>query len=473
MMTFTTPQFVFTMLTFLICWHLLPHIVKKPALLLFSYYYAYLLGGFWTIGVLAAATVLTYFWAFLLAKSSHKKILLFLYIFIFVALLIYEKDTAVLIETASKFIDTGNFTLKVVNMIGVSYYVLSAMAYIIDIYRGKETPDKNLIDLAVWLVFFPKIIAGPIERHAHFKNELDRITECKFDFERIKRGLLICARGYFYKIMIADRIANFVNIMFPNASDYHGFILFFAMIACSIQIYCDFAGYSLIAYGIAYAIDIRITNNFNLPFFSASIRELWKRWHISFSAWIKDYIYIPLGGSRKGKIRQYINLLISFVISGAWHGPGVNYMIWGGLNGVFQIFEQLVLDKIKIPKFIRIIITFLQFSFAVIFFRADTFQNAKIFIKRMLTIKSVKILAEGDISALGLDIKDWYVLFISFGIAFIGELLQYKGISLYKTLQSKNIVIRWTCYYAIIVILTVFGIYGNNFDINNFIYFNF
>ena len=473
MLSFNTPQFVSLLIVFIICWYIIPHAFRKPALTLFSFYYACLLGGVWTIIILSAVTILTFSWAFILEKSSNKKLLLTLFLSILILLLIYGKQTAALTGLLSGFINTENISLTVVNMVGLSYYVLSAISYIVDVYRGKDSPDKNFIDIALWLSLFTKIIAGPIERHDRFKQQLDRISDSKFDFERIKRGLLICARGYFYKLVIADRIVYFVDNMFPNAADYHGFILIFTMIAYSLQIYFDFAGYSLIAYGISYAIDLRITNNFELPYFSASIREFWKRWHISLSSWLRDYIYIPLGGSRKGKIRQYLNLFITFIVSGIWHGSGVTFLIWGGLHAAFQTFEQLILDKIKLPKFVRIIITFFAVSFAWIFFRAESFQNAKMFIKRMLTFPSSNMVSWEEFFNLGLGIKDWIVLVISIGIALIAEMIQYNGVSLYDSLQNKNVVIRWICYYLIIVLLVIFGIYGITFDVSNFIYSSF
>lgn len=464
-MLFNTPQFVFTLIAFIICWYLLPKQCKKPVLLVFSYFYAYNLGGFWTAAALLSVTLLTYIWAILVEKRKPGKFFVFLFVFLLVLLLVYEKYLPLF-----PFIDNTSFS--VVSMIGVSYYVFSAISYIVDVSRGNDTADRSLTDTAIWLAFFPKLLAGPIERHRHFKTQLDNLVISKFDIEKIKLGLLICACGYFYKIVIADRISPFVDTVYSDVIIHKGFIVTLTMFLYLFQLYFDFAGYSMIAYGISYAIGIEITKNFNHPLFADSVSDYWKRWHISLSNWLRDYVYIPLGGNRKGKIRQYLNLMITFLISGMWHGVGLNFLIWGAIHGLYQIIERETFKVIRLPKFIRQLITLLFVSGAFIFFRADTFPIAKSFITRLFQW-NINEITDGTLFKLGIDKADWIVIIAGITIAFVIELLQYKGINLYKKVQKQNIIIRWGIYYFIIVVLIIFGKYGAAYDANNFVYFKF
>lgn len=464
-MLFNTPQFVFTLTAFIICWYILPNRWKKPVLLVFSYYYAYNSGGFWTAAALASVTLLTWLWAILLEKKKPGKPFVFTFVVLLVLLLVYEKYLPVF-----PFIDKS--AVNVVSMVGVSYYVFSAISYIVDISRGKDKADRNLPDVAIWMAFFPKLLAGPIERHRHFKTQLDQLVSCKFNMEKIKRGLLICACGYFYKIVLADRISPFVNTVYSDVTAHKGFIVTLTMFLYMLQLYFDFAGYSMIAYGISYAIGFEITQNFDHPFFAVSVSDYWKRWHISLSSWLKDYVYIPLGGNRKGKIRQYLNLMITFLVSGIWHGTGVTFLIWGAAHAVLQIAEREAAIVSRLPKILRQLITFVFVSGTYIFFRADSFPIAKSFIKRLFQW-DIKEITDGTLFNLGVDKADWIVITAGIIGAFLFELIQYKGTDLYKKLQQQNIIVRWGIYYIIIVLLIIFGKYGAAYDANNFVYFKF
>lgn len=473
MLAFTSPHFLPVLICVLVSWYLLPNKIKKLPLLLFSYYYAWDMGGMWTVVVLAGVTLLTYIWGFLLSKSKNKKFLLFLYIFILLLLLIYGRQSTVLIQLLTNVTGNENITWTVVSMVGLSYYVLSAVSYMADIYRGTDEVERNLLDAALWFSFFAKFTSGPIERHKDFKMQLLNLPLLRFDPERIKRGLLICARGYFYKIVIANRITLFVDSVIPQISDNFGFTLLITMFLCALDVYFDFAGYSLIALGVSHAMGIKVTNNFNFPLFSASIGELWTRWHISLSRWLRDYIYIPLGGSRKGKLRKYLNLTVTFIVSGIWHGAGIMYLLWGALNAFYQILEDAFLSKIKLPRGIKIFGTLLLFGFEAIIFKADSLQTVKIFIKRLFTSWNPEIFVNGTLTGFGLDAKDWCVLLPALFMVLVMEILQYKGVSLYAGLQKRNIVIRWIVYFLIIFGLEIFGMYGPSFDVSSFIYLQF
>jgi len=475
MLTFTSPQFIPVIILFIVCWHfLLPNILKKPALLAFSYYYAWQLGGVRSLAAIAVITVLTFVCALVLSKTEKKKPLVFFYVIIITLLLVYTKQSVFLMDLLQKITHSDKFTWNVVSLVGLSYYGLAGISYIVDISRGKDEADKNFLDVALWTAFFTKLIAGPIDRHKDFKVRLNELPVTKFDIENVKRGMLICARGYFYKLIIADRLSIFVNAVFQNASDNFGFTLITALILSTLEIYFDFAGYSYIAYGISYALDLRIANNFRHPFFSASIQEFWTRWHISLSSWLKDYIYIPLGGSRKGKLRKELNNIIVFLVSGLWHGNGIMFILWGLVQAMLQLFDKLIQKRSKIfPKIVNILITFLLISTTMVFFRSESLQAVKIFIKRIFTKWNPEIFIDGTLTSFGIDLKDWCVLLTAMLIVLVIEIFQYNGVSIYAKLQKNNIVIRWAVYYLILIILLVFGMYGTAYDVNNFIYFRF
>ena len=225
--------------------------------------------------------------------------------------------------------------------VGISFYTFQALSYTMDVYRHDVAPEHNFLKYALFVSFFPQLVAGPIERSS---NLIHQISERhSFDFHRFLRGLSLMLWGYFQKLVIADRAAIFVNTVYNNPShyDYYGLVTILATILFAFQIYCDFSSYSDIARGAAEILGFTLMKNFDTPYFSQSISEFWRRWHISLSTWFRDYVYIPLGGNRKGTCRKYINLMIVFCISGLWHGASWNFVIWGALNGFYQMFGAL------------------------------------------------------------------------------------------------------------------------------------
>ena len=471
-MLFNSPLFVLVSVFSIVCWYIMPNVIKKPVLLAYSYYFVYLLGGIWTVATLLVVTVFTYALSLVLEHANHKKIFLAFGIVLLVSVIIYNKYFSYVFSHIAKYLGNNSDDVSVLAMVGVSYYVFSAISYLVDIYNSKDEVDKNFLDVALWFALYTKFIAGPIERHNELKRELDNVKKISLNIEHVKRGMLICALGYFYKIIIADRAAIFVDDIWANLSLYSGITLVLAAIMYSLQIYFDFAGYSLIAYGISYAMDLKIVRNFNHPYFADSVSDFWRRWHISLSHWLRDYVYIPLGGNRKGKIRQYANLMITFVVSGLWHGAGFNYLIWGVLHGLFQIMEKIFPFRLKISKKCNVVITFVLVSIAWIFFRAPSLGNALIFIGKMFEWNPW-VLTDGTLVNQGLDLKEWIVFGVSLMLAFYVGLKQEFNVSIYHRLQSKVIIVRWIVYYAIIIILLVFGVYGSIFDANNFIYFQY
>ena len=368
--------------------------------------------------------------------------------------------------------------------VGISFYTFQALSYTIDIYRKEVYAERNFLKYALFVSFFPQLVAGPIERS---KNLLIQISEKhSFNYERMRDGLLLMLLGFFLKMVIADRAAILVNFVFENYEAFEGIEIFIAAVAFAIQIYGDFAGYSAIAIGAAQVMGFRLMQNFNHPYFANSTQDFWRRWHISLSTWFRDYVYIPLGGSRVSKIKYYRNIAVVFLVSGLWHGANWTYVIWGGLHGLYQILGNLLkpmrlyiesLLKINTDCFsyrlFNIIITFLLVDFAWIFFRAPDLYTAVEIIKQMFSIWNPWILFDDSLYDMGLDRKDFWILCFSVMVLWVVSFMQERGIKIRQELAKQNIVFRWTVYYVSIFIVLLFGIYGEGYNASKFIYFQF
>ena len=222
--------------------------------------------------------------------------------------------------------------------VGISFYTFQALGYLVDVYRGDTKAERNFLRYALFVSFFPVILSGPIERSTNLLRQIRELPKKKlWNFDRVTGGLTLMLFGLFQKMVIADRIAILANQVFDNYRMHEMFGLAVGAIAYTIQIYCDFASYSMMALGAAKVLDFGIMENFNTPYFARSMREFWRRWHISLSSWFRDYLYIPLGGSRCGKLRRYFNLMVTFLVSGLWHGASWSFVVWGGLHGLYQI----------------------------------------------------------------------------------------------------------------------------------------
>ena len=283
-----------------------------------------------------------------------------------------ESINAVLDHTS---LPTVNTSLDVLLPVGISFYTFQALGYTVDVYRREIEAEKNFFRYALFVSFFPQLVAGPIERSKNLLNQLRNPKS--YHYGRMCDGLLLMIWGYFLKLVIADRIAIFVDNVYANVDIYDGRYLLLASVLFAFQIYCDFAGYSTIAIGAAEVMGFELMENFNSPYLSQSVAEFWRRWHISLSSWFKDYLYIPLGGNRKGWIRTLVNLGIVFLITGIWHGAGGNYIFWGALHGTVRILEKCIEKKelyIKIPKAVKWIFTMLIVSIG---WQAFRFSNIK------------------------------------------------------------------------------------------------
>ena len=385
-----------------------------------------------------------------------------------------------------RYIDlpTINTSLDVLLPVGISFYTFQALGYTVDVYRGEIRAERNFFRYALFVSFFPQLVAGPIERSKNLLNQLRNPKS--FSYERMCDGLMMMIWGYFLKLVIADRIAIFVDNMYGNVGVYDGRYLLLASVLFAVQIYCDFAGYSTIAIGAAEVMGFQLMDNFNSPYLSQSVAEFWRRWHISLSSWFKDYLYIPLGGNRKGKVRKYINIMIVFLVSGLWHGANWSYVVWGGLNGIYQVVgaiftpvrnrikEKLHLKKSPLPLvIIYMIVTFILVDFTWIFFRADNVQHAFAVIDSIFNMNNQVLLENGTLYDLGLSRPNFIVLGVSLVILLAADICKYRGIKVRSVILNLNIVIRWAVIIAGILGILVFGIWGSGYSATNFIYFQF
>ncbi len=376
--------------------------------------------------------------------------------------------------------------------VGISFYTFQALSSTMDVYRGEIYAEKNFFKYALFVSFFPQLVAGPIERS---KNLLVQVNQPHtFDPDRARDGMLLMLWGFFQKVVIADRIATLVDHVYNRWNEVAGISIVLATILFAVQIYCDFGGYSDIAIGAAQILGFRLMENFRQPYLSKSCGEFWRRWHISLSSWFRDYLYIPLGGNRKGKRRKYFNNFITFLVSGLWHGSQWSYVVWGGLNGIYQIigdilkpFRQKIIHILHIPQHsklwtaVRILMTFCFIDFAWLFFRAPSFMTAISMIRRtVIGLYPESLLAVGPdgtvtslgIYTLGLDIAEFWLAIIAILILLIVDLIKEKR-PIRPYIAKLPLVPRWAFYLVSLYIILIFGAYGPGFDAAAFIYFQF
>jgi D-alanyl-lipoteichoic acid acyltransferase DltB (MBOAT superfamily) len=368
--------------------------------------------------------------------------------------------------------------------VGISFYTFQALSYTIDVYRDEIYAEKNFFRYALFVSFFPQLVAGPIERSKNLLKQL--AVPQKFNFDNMREGLLLMLWGYYLKIVMADRIALFVDTVYGDYKTYSGMYLVVATMLFAVQIYCDFSGYSTIAMGAAKILGIQLMENFDAPYLSTSVADFWRRWHISLTSWFKDYLYIPLGGSRKGKLRKYINKMIVFLVSGLWHGAKFSYVAWGGINGLYQVIGKIIKptrDKVVSllhlnrdslgHKLVRIICTFILVDFSWIFFRAYRFLEAFDIIKSMLTVKNIWILFDGSLYKCGLNDKNFRFMLIGIFVLMFADFCKTKGIKIREVILRQDYWFRWIFIAVSIVFILTFGIWGPNYNEANFIYFQF
>lgn len=389
---FNSSFFLFFFLVIMIFYPMIAGRIKTRTwyLMLFSLYFYYKTSGIFVL-LLLITSLVNYVLGAQIHKSKtsgNRKLLMWLSVFWNLGSLGYYKYTNFFIDTINQIAGGNLPMLDIFLPVGISFFTFQTMSYTMDVYFGKLQPIKSFKDFVFFVSFFPQLVAGPIVRATWFIPQINK--HIHLDKETMAKALTLIFAGLIKKGVIADYISiNFVDRVFDSPALFSGLENLIAVYGYGLQIYCDFSGYSDIAIGLAYLMGFELAANFNAPYTASSITDFWHRWHISLSTWLRDYLYIPLGGNRKGKLRQYFNLFITMVLGGLWHGASWNFVFWGALHGMGLMFDKfwlsLGISKTRIMKLIGVIVTFNFVSFAWIFFRARTFADAGLILTRIFT----------------------------------------------------------------------------------------
>ncbi len=476
-MLFNSVNFLIFFCVVTVLYFIIPHKFRWFLLLVSScYFYMSFIPVY--ILILGFTIVVDYFAGIWLVRTKGKvrKYFLIASLIANIGVLAVFKYYNFLNDNLSVLLGTFGYTnfipsLNIILPIGLSFHTFQAMSYTIEVYRGHQKAEYNFGIYALYVMFYPQLVAGPIERPQNLIHQF--YEKHTFEYERVVEGLKQMLWGFFMKVVIADRLALYVNAVYNNSSRHSGISLLIATIFFAFQIYCDFAGYSNIAIGAARVMGFKLMTNFNRPYFSRSISEFWKRWHISLSTWFRDYLYISLGGNRVSIPHWYFNLMLVFVISGLWHGANWAFIIWGALNGFYLVFaivtenirkrvnHVLFIDRFpEMLNFLQIFTTFVLTCLAWVFFRAGSFQEAMGIIKSILSFKGPLFL--GEISSIIFSVLGIIILLL------VETKTEYfKGIP--KFFHHPKYWVRQLSYMVVIILILLIGV----FDGGQFIYFQF
>ncbi len=511
-MLFNTIEFLFFMPILFLAYYIVPKRFQWIILLFFSIVF-YLFSVPVFILYVLGTIVTTYFGALFLGftvkpakrnleeasnnvvfddipRVNHRKrkVIIFSVIVINVGILFITKYLSFSISLLNSLMNRLHFNhtlpvFSIVQPLGISFYTLQALGYIIDVYRNKYIPEKNLAKHALYILYFPQIVQGPIGRCDLLSAQLFRGNH--FDYTQVKFGLQLVLWGFFKKLVIADRCGILVNEVFTNYQNYSGYQILIASLFYTVQIYADFSGFTDIAIGVSQSLGIKLSDNFKQPYFSRSIQDFWRRWHISLSSWFRDYIYFPLGGNRKGELRKYLNVILVFVISGLWHGVGFNYIAWGLLHGSYQVVGALTknfkgklarclgLDmQSRVYHALQVAINLFLINLSWIFFRAEGFRKAIFMIESMVLGIIQQKSVGGLFYSLGLNEIEFLILTIAIILAFFVSLQQRRK-SIRVVLSQQPLIARWPIYILALASVVLLGLYGPASPASPFIYYNF
>jgi len=495
-MLFNSINFIYFFVIVTTLYYALPHKWRWLALLIAScIFYMYFIPVY--ILILFVTIIIDYCAGILIEKYNYqKKLILIISIISNIGILIFFKYTNFFIDSVNDLaqIIGWNYSLPLLSIIlpiGLSFHTFQALSYTIEVYRGNQKAEKHLGIYALYVMYYPQLVAGPIERP---QNLLHQFHEKHFFVtERVFSGLKQILWGFFKKMVIADNIAQMINPVFENPHQYESISILIAAVFFSFQIFCDFSGYSDIALGTSHVMGIELMRNFRSPYFSSSISEFWSRWHISLSTWFKDYVYIPLGGNKVSKYKWLRNLFIVFLLSGFWHGASWCFILWGALHGVYLIVEIITakvrfniansIGLIRLPriyKFIQIFTVFSLVTIAWVFFRATKFDEALFIIHKMFVAIPEYFSNLSNPNYLWLEPlifnQNVYNAWLVFLIIILSILLmewahkiELTG-SMSSFLAKKRIGVRWSFYAALIYLILFFGVFHSK---QEFIYFQF
>ena len=499
-MSFISINYLIFFPAVVLLYYVLPKRVRMYWLLIASYYFYMSWNAKYAL-LLFASTAVTYLCGLGIeaVRSSKqrddkrilagKRLILSLSLVLNLGLLFYFKYIGFAAESLSEFFSKTGIALNIPRTdillpVGISFYIFQAVGYTIDVYRGDVPAEKNPFRYALFVSFFPQLVAGPIERS---KNLLAQLREERdFDAENARAGLLTMSYGIFMKMVAADSIAAVIDPVFASPASYSGMMILFAAILFSFRIYLDFNGYTMIAIGSAKVLGIRLTHNFDTPYMGLSVGDFWRRWHISLTSWFRDYLYIPLGGNRKGKVRKYINTIIVFLLSGLWHGAAWHFVAWGLLNGLILIAEDLLkplkrrIDlKLKIRtddpfyKWIRRFVTFFIVTITWIFFRAGSLPQAANLIGMIFKDFRPAWFINFEFGKLFTDPQAMLGVLVPLLIVIIFDIFKARGKEFTDLVFNRQIVLRWIIYICIALSIIYWGFYGKGYEQTQFIYFQF
>lgn len=462
--------------------------------LLIASYYFYMSWNPQYAVLIFFSTIVTYIVGMSVGKATStfgKKVFLISGIAINLVVLFIFKYANFFVENMNRLFAKSGMqlaTLDVLLPVGISFYTFQVIGYLMDVYRGDTKAEKNFIKYALFVSFFPQLVAGPIERSSDLLAELEHISVKKrLDYQSVTGGLTLMVYGMFLKVVLSDRIMILVDYVFANYLSLGGIELLLGAVAFSIQIYCDFSGYSLIAVGAARVLGVQLMENFSTPYFARSIKEFWRRWHISLSTWFRDYLYIPMGGNKCSELRNDGNIMVTFLLSGLWHGASWNFVVWGGLHGLYQVIGKRTAPLIKSInrkegikeecfsyKLLQTISTYLLVVFAWIFFRADTLGIALQYIMRIFKEWNFKVLFTEKLYTLGLNVTEMNILFIALLVLLVVDCIKYlRGLQIDEFLEKQNLWFRWVTVIGMITMIIMVGKYGPGNVPASFIYFQF
>ncbi len=367
-------------------------------------------------------------------------------------------------------------TLNLLVPLGLSFFTLQSTTYVISCYKKEIEPEKSFLRYFLFVIFFPCVTSGPVERAGNILPQIEKNGKgTGFDPDRTREGLIYMLWGFFLKMVIASRLEILTDMVYQNYTDLSGTEIVIGVVSYSIELYADFAGYSSIALGTARILGYDIMDNFRQPGFSASVTDFWRRWHISLSSWLRDYIYIPLGGSRRGEGRRYLNIMFVFLVSGLWHGVGMTFVIWGLLHGIYQVIELLIRRMNKgffgdRFKWIKILITNVIVILTWIPFRSISTEQALGVFKGIFRGFSIRPLIDGSVFNMGLGSYNLFFVCAAVLILFIVDMrLEKRGQRLYNMVNDLKPALRWAFYYLLIIMI----LFSTNLSSKEFLYQNF
>lgn len=487
-MLFNSINFLFFFPVVVFIYFIVPKKLRYIWLLLASYYFYMSWNPKYAL-LIFISTLITWLSGLLIEKSNKsvlKKLVVAISLIINLGILGIFKYANFILENISNFFSSLGFgivetRLDLLLPVGISFYTFQALGYTLDVYKNKIQAERNVLKYALFVSFFPQLVAGPIERSDHLLNQVQNVSTLKLgQYDRIRDGLILMFWGLFQKMVIADRASILVNNVYNNYTNYGCVEIVIATILFAFQIYCDFGGYTNIARGAAQVMGFELIQNFRQPYLALNIKDFWRRWHISLTSWFTDYLYIPLGGSRKGNLRKYFNILTVFTISGLWHGASWNYIAWGLLHAIYQILGDI---RAKLNRTVhscrggqftfserlgKILITFILVDIAWVFFAANGLKNALgILVQVFTTFQTTSIYD------LGLNRGNWVMLLVALGILLLVDIMHELGKSVFQEFNKQKLWFRWLIYLGLIWSVIMFGIYGVGYDTSQFIYFQF